>query len=155
MTRHLAIQLDLFAGAPPSAAAGGAAPAPAAATGLDIEAELRRQEEARLARHGLLRNAQLRLAALRLWGLPNVVRNPDGPWASLRGKAFDLQASLLCWPGYYTVRAGADGALRITLHVRPGCAGTPALDQAAEVLAGLAPVSFAPCATPRIQHEAD
>lgn len=152
MTRHLAIQLDFFAGASPDAPA--RIDAAHDANALDVATELHRQEEAQLARHTLLRDAQLRLAARRLWGFPNIVRNPDGPWTSLQGKAFDLQVSLLCWPGYYTVRAGTNGAQRITLHVRPGCDGIPALTQAAEILANLAPVSLAPCATPHIQHEA-
>ena len=143
------VQLDFFARAPQ-----GAAPRNGDADALDVEAELRRQDEARLARLALLRDAQLRLAARRLWGFPNVVRNPDGPWASLRGGAFDLRLSLLCWPGYYLVRAGADGVQRVTLHVRPGCDGNPALSAAVQVLADLAPVSLAPCTSPHIRYEA-
>jgi len=117
-------------------------------------AEQQRQEDAWHARQDLLRAAQLRLAVQRLWGFPNMIRNPDGPWQDLRGRAYDLTASRQCWPAYYLVRAGADGAQRVTVHVRPGCDGIPAIEWAAAVLTGLAPVSVAPCADPHPRHEA-
>ncbi|MGI4939744.1 MAG: hypothetical protein ACRYHQ_04115, partial [Janthinobacterium lividum] len=96
----------------------------------------------------------LGLAAQRLWGFPNMVRNPDGPWQHLRGQAYDLHASRRCWPAYYLVRAGADDMQRVTLHVRPGCDGIPAIKRAAAVLAGLAPVSVMACTAPHPRHEA-
>lgn len=142
------MQLDLFGGTQSLAACGQVPQA------LDVEAEMRRQEQILLTRQRLLRDAQLRLAAQRLWGFPNLVRNPDAAWASLRGKPFDLQVSLLCWPGYYLVRTGADGAQRIALRVRPGCDGNPAIPAAVQVLTSLAPVSLAPCPGPHPQYEA-
>ena len=80
MLQHLPGQLSLF---PDTVAAVSDA---AAASGLDLMDEQQRQEDAWRTRQGLLRAAQLRLAAQRLWGFPNAVRNPDGPWADLRGQ---------------------------------------------------------------------
>jgi hypothetical protein len=73
MLQHLPGQLSLF---PDTVAVAGDA---AAAPGLDLLYEQQRQEDAWRARQDLLRAAQLRLAAQRLWGFPNAVRNPDGP----------------------------------------------------------------------------
>jgi len=148
MLQHLPGQLSLF---PDTVAAVSDA---AAASGLDLMDEQQRQEDAWRARQGLLRAAQLRLAAQRLWGFPNAVRNPDGPWADLRGRAYDLHASRGCWPAYYLLRAGDDGAQRITVHVRPGCDGIPAVARAAAVLAEVAPVSVVPCDAPHPRWEA-
>ena len=124
-----------------------------AAPGLDVLDEQRRQEDAWHERQGLLRDAQLRLAAQRLWGFPNLVRNPDGPWQDLRGRACDIQLSRQCWPAYYLVRAGADGVQRITVHVRPGCDGIAAVSRAAAVLGELVPVSTLACTAPHPRHE--
>ena len=143
MLPHLPGQLSLFPGADD-----------AAAPGLDLLEEQQRQEDAWHARQDLLRAAQLRLAAQRLWGFPNAVRNPDGPWRDLRGRAYDLCLSRQCWPAYYLLRAGADVAQRITVHVRPGCDGIPAVGRAAAVLAELAPVDVAPCTAPHPRWEA-
>ena len=107
---------------------------------LDLLTEQQRQEDPWHARQDLLRVVQLRLAAQRLWGFPNMLRNPDGPWSDLRGRAYDLTVSRQCWPAYYLLRAGDDGAQRITLHVRPGYGGIPVIERAAAVLAELAPV---------------
>ena len=149
LLQHRSRQLSLFA------EVGAAAAVDASAVpGLDLLAEQQRQEDAWHARQDLLRAAQLRLAVQRLWGFPNMIRNPDGPWQDLRGRAYDLTASRQCWPAYYLVRAGADGAQRVTVHVRPGCDGIPAIEWAAAVLTGLAPVSVAPCADPHPRHEA-
>ncbi len=150
LLRHQPCQLSLFAdkaGAPAAADA-------SAAPGLDLVDEQQRQESAWRARQDLLRAAQLGLAAQRLWGFPNMVRNPDGPWGSLRAQAYDLHASRACWPAYYLVRAGADDIQRITIHVRPGCDGIAAVPRAAAVLAGLAPVSVVACTAPHPRHEA-
>ena len=143
MLPHLPGQLNLFP-----------AVNDAAAPGLDLLEEQQRQEDAWHARQDLLRAAQLRLAAQRLWGFPNAVRNPDGPWKDLRGRAYDLTASRQCWPAYYLLRAGADAAQRITVHVRPDCDGIPAIGRAAAVLAELAPVGVAPCTAPHPKWEA-
>ncbi len=143
MLPHFPGQLSLFPGADD-----------AAAPGLDLLEEQQRQEDAWQARQDLLRAAQLRLAAQRRWGFPNAVRNPDGPWADLRGRAYDLTASRQCWPAYYLVRVGADGAQRVTVHVRPGCDGIPAIECATAVLAGLASVSVAACDLLHPRHEA-
>jgi len=148
--QHGLCQLSLFA----DGAGAVAAPDASAAPCLDLVDEQQRAEDAWHARQDLLRAAQLRLAVQRLWGFPNLVRNPDGPWQDLRGRAYDLTASRQCWPAYYLVRAGADGAQRVTVHVRPGCDGMPAIERAAAVLAGLAPVSIASCADPHPRHEA-
>ena len=122
--------------------------------GLDVLEEQRQHEEAWNARQELLRAVQLRLAAQRLWGFPNMVRNPDGPWQDLRGRAYDIDLSRRCWPAYYLVRAADAGVQRITIHVRPGCDGIPAVPCATAVLAGLAPVSVVPCTFLHPQHEA-
>lgn len=148
--QHQPCQLSLFADMVDDAAAVGATAEP----GLDLVEEQQRQEDAWHARQGLLRGAQLGLAAQRLWGFPNAVRNPDGPWGDLRGRAYDLTASRQCWPAYYLLRAGADGVQRITVHVRTGCDGIPAVARAAAVLAELAPVSVIPCTAPHPQYEA-
>ena len=142
MLQHLPGQLSLF---PDTVAGAGDA---AATPGLDLMDEQERQEDAWRERQGLLRTAQLRLAAQRLWGFPNAVRNPDGPWEDLRGRAYDLHASRGCWPAYYLLRAGTDDIQRITVHVRPGCGGIPAVARAAAVLAEVAPVSVVPCDAP-------
>ena len=142
--QHGLCQLSLFADAPDASAT----------PGLDLVDEQQRQEDAWRARQDLLRAAQLGLAAQRLWGFPNMVRNPDGPWRDLRAQAYDLHASRGCWPAYYLVRAGADDIQRVTVHVRPGCDGIPAIERAAAVLAGLAPVSVVACTAPHPRHEA-
>ena len=149
LLQHQPHQLSLFADAVDGAAAADASAAP----GLDLLAEQQRQKDAWHARQDLLRAVQLRLAAQRLWGFPNMVRNPDGPWSALRGRAYDLTASRQCWPAYYLLRAGDDGVQRITLHVRPGCGGIPAIERATAVLAELAPVSIALCTAPHPWHE--
>ncbi len=148
--QHGLCQLSLFA----DAAGAVAAPDASAAPCLDPLAEQQRAEDAWHARQDLLRAAQLGLAAQRLWGFPNMVRNPDGPWGDLRGRAYDLTASRQCWPAYYLVRAGADGAQRITVHIRSGCDGIPAVPRAAAVLTGLAPVSVVACTALHPRHEA-
>ncbi len=143
MLPHFPAQLSLFPGVDDTAA-----------PGLDLLEEQQRQEDAWQARQDLLRAAQLRLAAQRLWGFPNAVRNPDGPWRDLRGRAYDLCLSRQCWPAYYLLRAGADVAQRITVHVRPGCDAIPAVGRAAALLAELVPVSVAPCTAPHPKWEA-
>jgi len=148
--QHGLCQLSLFADEAKVVAAPDASAAPC----LDLVDEQQRAEDAWHARQDLLRDAQLRLAAQRLWGFPNMVRNPDGPWQDLRGRAYDLHASRQCWPAYYIVRAGADGAQRITVHVRSGCDGIPAVPRAAAVLIGLAPVSVVACTALHPRHEA-
>ncbi len=148
--QHGLCQLSLFA----DAAEAVAAPDASAAPYLDLVDEQQRAEDAWRARQDLLRAAQLGLAAQRLWGFPNIVRNPDGPWQNLRGQAYDLHASRECWPAYYLVRAGADDIQRVTVHVRPGCDGIPAIECAAAVLARLAPVSVAACILLHPRHEA-
>jgi hypothetical protein len=148
--QHGPCQLSLFADGTRAVAAPDASAAPC----LDPLAEQQRAEDAWRARQDLLRAAQLGLAAQRLWGFPNIVRNPDGPWQNLRGQAYDLHASRKCWPAYYLVRADADDAQRITVHVRPGCDGIPAIQRAAAALAGLAPVSVAACTLSHPRHEA-
>jgi hypothetical protein len=147
--QHRPCQLSLFpnAAAPPVADA-------SVVPGLDLLDEQRRHEEAWHARQDLLRNVQLRLAAQRLWGFPNMIRNPDGPWQDLRGRAYDIDLSRRCWPAYYLVRVATTGVQRITIHVRLGCDGTPAVPCAAAVVAGLAPVSVVPCTAPYPQYEA-
>lgn len=122
--------------------------------GLDLVEEQRRHEEAWHARQDLLRAVQLRLAAQRLWGFPNMVRNPDGPWQDLRGRAYDIDLSRRCWPAYYLVRAAGAGVQCITLHVRPGCDGIPSVSCATTVLAELAPVSVVSCTAPHPRYEA-
>ncbi len=146
---HQPCQLSLFADLVEDAAVG-----VAAAPGLDLMKKQQRQEDAWHARQGLLRAAQLALAAQQLWGFPNAVRNPDGPWQDLRGRAYDLHASRLCWPAYYLLRARADGVQRITVHVRTGCGGIPAAARAAAVLADLTPVSVVACTAPHPRYEA-
>ena len=148
--QHGPCQLSLFADAAEAVAAPDASAAPC----LDQVDEQQRAEDAWHARQDLLRAAQLGLAAQRLWGFPNMVRNPDGPWQHLRGQAYDLHVSRRCWPAYYLARAGADDIQRVTLHVRPGCDGIPAIERAAAVLAGLAPVSVMACTAPHPRHEA-
>jgi len=148
--QHGLRQLSLFA----DGAGAVAEPDASAAPCLDPLAEQQRAEDARHARQDLLRAAQLRLAAQRLWGFPNLVRNPDGPWGDLCAQAYDLHASRQCWPAYYLVRAGADGTQRITVHIRSGCDGIPAVPRAAAVLADLAPVSITACTLPHPRHEA-
>jgi len=147
--QHRLCQLSLFpdAAAPPAADA-------SVVPGLDLLDEQRRHEEAWHARRDLLRTVQLRLTAQRLWGFPNMVRNPDGPWQDLRGRAYDIDLSRRCWPAYYLVRAAAAGIQRITIHVRPGCDGIPAVPHATAVLAGLAPVSVVACTAQHSQYEA-
>ena len=142
-------QLSLFSDVVDAAAAGSAGE-----PGLDLVEDQQRAEDAWHARQDLLRAAQLGLAAQRLWGYPNMVRNPDGPWGNLRGRACDLTVSRQCWPAYYLVRAGADSIQRITVHVRPGCDGIPSVSRAAAVLAGLAPVGVVACTAPHPRHEA-
>ncbi len=148
--QHGLCQLSLFADGTGAVAA----PDASAALCLDLVDEQQRAEDAWRARQDLLRAAQLGLAAQRLWGFPNIVRNPDGPWQNLRGQAYDLHASRECWPAYYLVRADADAIQRVTVHVRPGCDGIPAIERAAAVLAGLAPVSVAACTLSHPRHEA-
>ena len=150
LLQHRSRQLSLFADAVDDDAAVDALAVP----GLDLLAEQQRQENAWHARQDLLRAAQLRLAVQRLWGFPNMVRNPDGPWQDLRGRAYDLTASRQCWPAYYLVRVSADGAQRVTVHVRPGCDGIPTIQRAAAVMAALALVSVAACTAPHPRHEA-
>jgi len=150
LLQHRSRQLSLFADAIDDDAAVDALAVP----DFDPLAEQQRQEDAWHARQDLLRAAQLRLAVQRLWGFPNMVRNPDGPWQDLRGRAYDLTTSRQCWPAYYLVRAGADGAQHLTVHVRPSCDGIPAIERAAVVLAGLASVSIAACALSHPRHEA-
>ena len=150
LLQHRSRQLSLFADRVDAAAAVDASAVP----DLDPLAEQQRQEDAWHARQDLLRAAQVCLAVQRLWGFPNMVRNPDGPWQDLRGRAYDLTASRQCWPAYYLVRVGSDGTQRVTVHVRPNCEGIPAIERAAAVLTGLAPVSIASCADPHPRHEA-
>ena len=150
LAQHQSRQLSLFAD-PVSAVA---TPDDRTALGLDVLDEQRRQEDAWHARQSLLRAAQLGLVAQRLWGFPNLVRNPDGPWQDLRGRACSVQLSRQCWPAYYLVRAGADGVQRITVHVRPGCDGITAVSRAAAVLGELAPISVAACTALHPRHEA-
>ncbi len=147
---HGLCQLSLFT----DGAGAVAAPDALAAPCVDLVDEQQRAEDAWHARQDLLRAAQLRLAAERLWGFPNMVRNPDGPWGDLCGRAYDLTASRQCWPAYYLVRPGADDIQRITVHVRVGCDGIPAVPRAAAVLADLAPVSIAACTLAHPRHEA-
>ncbi len=149
VVQHKPCQLSLFPDAadPPAADA-------SIVPGLDLLDEQRRHEEAWLARQDLLRAVQLRLAAQRLWGFPNMVRNPDGPWQDLRGRAYDIDLSRRCWPAYYLVRAAATGVQHISIHVRPGCDCIPAVPGATTVLAGLAPVSVVACTAPHPQFEA-
>ncbi len=148
--QHHPHQLSLFADTDDAATT---VDAPAALD-LDVVEEQQRQEHAWRSRQDLLRAAQLALAAQQLWGFPNLIRNPDGPWQDLRGAACDPHASRQCWPAYYLVRAGADDIQRITVHIRPGCADIPAIERAAAVLAGLAPVSIAACTLSHPRHEA-
>jgi hypothetical protein len=148
--QHQPLQLSLFADAPGAAAAADAPDAP----GLDVVEEQQRQGNAWHSRQDLLCAAQLALAAQQLWGFPNLIRNPDGPWQDLRGAACDPHASRQCWPAYYLLRAGADGIQRITVHVRPGCGDIPAVPRAAAALAGLAPVSTVACTALHPQYEA-
>ena len=146
--QHWVLQLSLFA----DTVDGDAMVETSAVPDFDSLAE-QQQEGAWHARQDLLRAAQLCLAAQRLWGFPNLVRNPDGPWRDLRGRAYDFHASRQCWPAYYLVRADADGVHRITVHVRLGCHGIPAVSHAAAVLAELAAVSVASCTAPHPRHE--
>ncbi len=148
--QHGLCQLSLFADGAGAVAAPDASVAPC----FDLVDEQQRAEDAWHARQDLLRIAQLGLAAQRLWGFPNMVRNQDGPWQDLRGRAYDLTASRQCWPAYYLVRAGADDIQRVTVHVRPSCDGIPAIQRAAAVLAKLAPVSIAACTLSHPRHEA-
>jgi hypothetical protein len=148
--QHQSLQLSLFADTDDAATTVDAPATP----GLDVVEEQQRQEHAWRSRQDLLRAAQLALAAQQLWGFPNLIRNPDGPWQDLRGAACDPHASRQCWPAYYLLRAGADGIQRIIVHVRPGCDGIPAVPRAAAVLADLAPVSIAACTLSNPRHEA-
>ncbi len=148
--QHELRQLSLFADVPGAFAVPDASAAPC----LDLVEEQQRAEDACRTRQDLLRAAQLGLAAQRLWGFPNIVRNPDGPWQNLRGQAYNLHASRECWPAYYLVRADDDDIQRVTVHVRPGCDGIPAIERAAAVLAALAPVSVAACTLSHPRHEA-
>ncbi len=142
MGRRAPAQLDLFAGAAPPAAT--TLPAAEAEQGVDVLAEALRQEAARLARHAFLRDVQLRLMPLGLWGFPNLVRNPGGPWRECRGLLLDWPTTVACWPASYVVRAAGDVGLAITLRVRPGAEASPAVPRAAAALAGLGPVSLVP-----------
>ena len=145
MGRRIVAQLDLFAGAPGAAGPMAAAPpADRAEPGLDVLAEALRQEAARLARHAFLRDVQLRLMPLGLWGFPNLVRNPEGPWRECRGRLLDWPTTVACWPASYVVRAAGDAGLAITLRVRPGAEASPAVPRAAAALAHLGPVSLVP-----------
>ena len=137
-----AAQLDLFAGTAPPAAP--ALPRTEAEQEMDLVAEALRQEAARLQRHAFLRDVQLRLMPLGLWGFPNLVRNPGGPWRECRGLLLDWPTTIACWPASYVVRAAGDAGLAITLRVRPGADANPAVPRAAAVLAGLGPVSLVP-----------
>jgi hypothetical protein len=150
LPQHRSRQLSLFADRVDAAPVVDASAVP----DLDPLAEQQRQEDAWHARQDLLRAAQLLLTVQRLWGFPNLVRNPDGPWQDLRGRAYDLTASRQCWPAYYLVRVSADGAQRVTVHVRPGCDGIPTIQRAAAVMAALALVSVAACTAPHPRHEA-
>ncbi len=130
-------QLDLFHPTATNAAGGGTSNQPPQ---NDEEPLQQLLLEARLS---LLRDVQLRLIRLGLWGFPNVIRNPDGPWKEYRASILDLQARRACWPATYILRAGTDGIHRFAIRVRPGCDGNPAVPRAADVMAGLAPVSLA------------
>ncbi len=148
--QHQPLQLSLFADTVDAVTTVDAPTAP----GLDVAEEQQRQEHAWRSRQDLLCAAQLALAAQQLWGFPNLIRNPDGPWQDLRGAACDPHASRQCWPAYYLLRAGADGIQRITVHVRSGCDAIPAVPRAAAALAGLAPVSTVACTVLHPQYEA-
>ena len=137
-----AAQLDLFAGTAPPAAP--ALPRTEAEQEMDLVAEALRQEAARLQRHAFLRDVQLRLMPLGLWGFPNLVRNPGGPWRECRGLLLDWPTTIACWPASYVVRAAGDAGLAITLRVRPGADANPAVPRAAAALADLGPVSLVP-----------
>ena len=142
MGRRAAAQLDLFVGAATPAAT--TVPATEADRELDVVAEALRQEAARLERHAFLRNVQLRLMSQGLWGFPNLVRNPGGPWRECRGLLLDWPTTVACWPASYVVRAAGDAGLAITLRIRPGADANPAVPRAAAALADLGPVSLVP-----------
>lgn len=140
-------QLDLFSTA--TDAVGGTSSGFAATA--DAEAHQRLLE----ARYDLLRRAQFRLSGLGLWGFPNMVRNPDGPWTAYRSSMLDLHARLACWPATYILRCGANGIQRFTIRIRPGCDGNLAIPRAAEAMADLAPVRLAPWDGAGDEYEAD
>jgi len=142
-------QLDLFGGAATSAAAGAAA-----VQEYDLVAEDLRQQALLQIRRDLLRRVQLRLLGAGLWGLPNIIRNPDGPWKEYRSGILNIQARLRCWPATYILRADADGVQRFTLRVRSGCDDNPAIPRASEAMAELAPVSITPWTGQSDEYEA-
>jgi len=152
MSRRAVTQLDLFTGATTAVAA----TLPDAGIGqeLDVVAEALRQEAARLERNAFLRTIQLRLMKQGLWGFPNLVRNPDGPWRECRGRLLDWPTTISCWPASYVVRAAGDAGLAITLRVRPGASANPAVPHAAALLADLGPVSLVPSTLPIEAYEA-
>lgn len=130
--RHVPIQFDLFT-------------TPVGREFSDSDSlepvDFARQLRLHKARHDLSRRAQIRLSSFGLWGCPNMVSNPAGPWKEYRGSIWNPQARLGCWPASYILRAGTDEVQRFTVRVRPGCSDNPAIPSAAKVLAELAPVS--------------
>jgi hypothetical protein len=142
MNRRAVAQFDLFMGA----ATPSAATLPDVEIGqeLDLVAEALRQEAARLERNAVLRTIQLRLMKQGLWGFPNLIRNPDGPWRECRDLLLDWPTTISCWPASYVVRAAGDTGFAITLRIRPGASANPAVPRAVAVLADLGPVSLVP-----------
>ena len=145
MSCHIVAQLDLFAGTHAAAApTAAAAPVSRAEPGLDVLAEALRQEAAGMLRRSFLQAVQLRLAGQGLWGFPNLIRNPGGPWRERQGLLLHWPTTIACWPASYVVRADGDGVQHITLRVRPGADANPAVPRAAAALADLGPVSLVP-----------
>ena len=121
-----------------------APPADRAEPGLDVVAEALRQEAAAMRRRAFLQAVQLRLAGQGLWGFPNLIRNPGGPWRERQGLLLHWPTTIACWPASYVVRADGEGVQHITLRVRPGADANPAVPRAAAALADLGPVSLVP-----------
>jgi hypothetical protein len=92
-------------------------------------------------RHTCLRLIQERLTAEGLWGYPNLIRNPDGPWKEWQGAAASPDAHNLCWPATYTVREETQ-IFQITIHVQKACDDNPALTRAKAVLAEISTISM-------------
>ncbi len=142
-------QLDLFGDAAASTAAGATA-----VQEYDLVAEDLRRQALLQVRHDLLRRVQLRLSGAGLWGLPNIIRNPDGPWKEYRSSILNIRARFICWPATYILRVDADGLQRFTIRIRPGCDDNPAIPRAAEAMANLASVSIAPWTGESDEYEA-
>jgi hypothetical protein len=108
----------------------------------DPVAEAKRIEAERLEAHyqaGLA--VQHALTGAGLWGYPDLIKNPAGPWAAWKGAGGSPVEHWLCWPATYVLKRDDDGTLHIKLSVREGQEGNPAVKRAATVLGKMATVT--------------